>query len=273
MAQSRIIELGPGLRINTQVDGPKGAPWVVFSNSVMTDLGIWDAQVAVLAEEFSVLRYDQRGHGQSSVTDGALCFDDYGADLNHLLDAYEIETCVFVGLSMGVPTGLAALAKEPQRFIGFVAVDGVSRSAPGREAFWKERRETARAQGMAEIATGTATRWLPGEQAESQIEQRLTSMIAATPVEGFAAATHALQSYDHSKAIEHVSCPFLGIAGALDGAMPDAMRQQFGGISDAQFVEIADAGHVPNFQRPDPFNDALTKFLAPFAQIHSKEAI
>ena len=272
MAQSRIIELGRDVLINTRVDGPMGAPWVVFSNSVMTDLSIWDAQVEVLAEEFSVLRYDQRGHGQSNVTDSPLRFEDYGSDLNHLLDAYEIETCVFVGLSMGVPTGLAALAKDPQRFMGFVAVDGVSRSAPGREAFWTERRETARSQSMAEIAKGTATRWLPGEQAESPMAQRLTSMIAAAPVEGFAAATYALQSYDHSKALEQVSCPFLGIAGALDGAMPDAMRTQFGDIADAQFIEIADAGHVPNFQRPDLFNQALTTFLAPIAHSLSKEA-
>ena len=267
-----IIELSPDLKLNSRVDGPLGAPWVVFSNSVMTDLSIWDAQVEALVEDYRVLRYDQRGHGQSSVTDRALRFEDYGADLNHLLDSCEIETCVFVGLSMGVPTGLAALAKNPQRFMGFVAVDGISRSAPGREAFWTERRETARTQGMAEIAAGTASRWLPGEPAESPMAQRLTSMIATTPVEGFAAATYALQSYDHSKALEHLNCPFLGIAGTLDGAMPDAMRQQFGGIAEAQFIEIADAGHVPNVQRPDLFNSALTTFLAPIAHSQSKEA-
>ena len=52
-----------GISINYQVDGPEGAPWLIFSNSLMTDLSMWDDQVAGAEESFRVLRYDQRGHG------------------------------------------------------------------------------------------------------------------------------------------------------------------------------------------------------------------
>ena len=39
-----------GISFNIQIDGPEGAPWVVFSNSLMTDLHMWDDQAAALAE-------------------------------------------------------------------------------------------------------------------------------------------------------------------------------------------------------------------------------
>jgi pimeloyl-ACP methyl ester carboxylesterase len=124
---------------------------------------------------------------------------------------------------------------------------------------------------MAEIANGTVARWLPGEADASPLAQRLRRMIAATPVDGFANATHALQSYDHSAALKTLTCPFLGIAGALDGAMPEAMRAQFAGLSTAQFADVPAAGHLPNLQRPAAFNAHLTAFLAPIAQTLTKE--
>jgi len=255
------VTLNGGGQLVIRIDGPDRAPWVVFSNSVLTDLSIWDAPAAALSDRYRVLRYDQRGHGGSSLPGGAMSFEDYGADLCAVLDACGVDRCVFVGLSMGTPTGLAALATRPDVFAGFVAVDGVSRSAPGREAFWGERRDTARAEGMDVIAAQTAGKWLPGAAPEDEVTQTLTRMIAATPVEGFAAATHALASYDLSAGLGRIPCPVLGIYGEQDGAMPDAMRAQFGTAPDARFIGIPGAGHVPPLQDPAAFIAALTPFL------------
>ncbi|WP_289151919.1 alpha/beta fold hydrolase [uncultured Salipiger sp.] len=265
------IPLPDGGTLHARIEGPDGAPWVVFSNSVMTDLTVWDAQAAALCGDYRVLRYDQRGHGQSSVFEGPMDFDGYGADLLALLSACGVRDCVFVGLSMGAPTGLAAFAARPDLFAGFVVADGVSKSAPGREAFWTERRDTARAEGMDRIARETAARWMPGVAPEDPRAMALVTMIAATPVEGFAAATHALQSYDQSAALAGLTVPFLGIAGEKDGAMPEAIRTQFGTLPRASFAEIPGAGHVPNFQTPDAFTTALRTFLDVHAPAKTKE--
>lgn len=261
MSGSARITTDDGAGLEVRIDGPDGAPCVVFSNSVMTDLGIWDRQLAALTDRFRVLRYDQRGHGGSDVTEGELTFDRLGADLLQILDRMEIARVSFVGLSKGVPTGLSALSRAPERFEAFVAVDGVARSAPGREAFWAERRETARARGMAEIAHQTVPRWMPGAAPGDPAALRLDAMIASTPVEGFAAATHALQSYDCSAAVPLIGCPFLGVFGAEDGAMPDAIPAQFGSLPAPAFAAIPGAGHLPNHQCPDDFNRTLRAFL------------
>jgi len=271
MTETKTIPLPDGGRINARVDGPEGAPWVVFCNSVLTDMSIWEAQTKALSGDFRVLRYDQRGHGRSTAPKGAMTFDDYGEDLLAVAEAFGVTRSTFVGLSMGAPTGLAAYVKRPGLFSAFVLVDGVSRSATGREAYWTERREMARAEGMDRIAAETAHRWLPGVQEGAPEWQRLTRMIAATPVDGFAAATHALGNYDHSEALDSFDLPFLGIAGALDGAMPDAIRKQFGSLDTATFAEIPGAGHLPNFQNPDAFNDVLRAFLVAHAYPKTKE--
>ncbi|MBS8225508.1 alpha/beta fold hydrolase [Vannielia litorea] len=271
MSDARRLTLPDGTALNIRTEGPEGAPWLVFSNSVLTDLSVWDGQASALSDRYRVVRYDQRGHGASDVTGGAMDFTRYGADVVALLDALGIARCTFIGLSMGVPTGLAAFAAAPDRFERFVAVDGVSRSAPGREAFWGERRDTARKKGMEEIATSTAPRWMPGMAEDAPALARLTRMIAATPVEGFAAATHALASYDHSQVVPTLAVPFLGITGEKDGAMPEAVAAQFGSVPGATFTNIPGAGHLPNFQAPDAFNTALTAFLEATAQDNTKE--
>lgn len=255
-----------GVALNARIDGPEGAPWVIFANSVLTDLTVWDAQAAALSGRYRVLRFDQRGHGASTVTTGAMDFARYGADLLAVMDTAGMARGTVVGLSMGCPTALAAWSAAPERFDAVVAVDGVMRSAPGRGAFWAERRETALRDGMDAIADSTAPRWLPGEDTGTALSRRLRAMIAATDAQGFAAATHALSDYDQTAAPQ---CPVLAIAGAEDGAMPETMQRQFGPLPDARIATIPGAGHLPNFQKPQAFNTILAGFLD---QITTKES-
>ncbi len=56
-----------GISINYQIDGREGAPWLIFSNSLITNLSMWDDQVAGLKDDYRILRYDQRGHGGTQV--------------------------------------------------------------------------------------------------------------------------------------------------------------------------------------------------------------
>ena len=52
-----------GISINSQIDGPSNASWLIFSNSLATNLSAWDDQAREFRSKFRVLRYDQRGHG------------------------------------------------------------------------------------------------------------------------------------------------------------------------------------------------------------------
>src|SRR5258705_13391261 len=89
-----------GARINYVLSGDEDLPLIVFSNSLGTNLNLWDDQVAALGG-FRVLRYDTRGHGQSAVTAGDYSIEMLGRDVLALLDFLDIDRAAFCGLSLG----------------------------------------------------------------------------------------------------------------------------------------------------------------------------
>ena len=53
-----------GIEINYEVEG--NGPWITLSHSLACNLHMWDDQMELLTKRFKVLRFDTRGHGQSS---------------------------------------------------------------------------------------------------------------------------------------------------------------------------------------------------------------
>ena len=99
-----------GTELHYRIDGdPDGAP-VVFSNSLGTDLRLWDDVVAHLPAGLKLIRYDIRGHGLSACPPAPYAMGAMVSDLEGLLDALDVREAVLVGLSVGgmIAQGLAA---------------------------------------------------------------------------------------------------------------------------------------------------------------------
>lgn len=256
-----VARSGYDLHAEALPPATRDAPWVVFGNSLVTDLSIWDAQVKALAGRYGILRFDQAGHGKSGMPSGPVDFDDLGGDLLAVMDVAGVDRAVYVGLSMGVPTGLAAHKVAADRFIALAFSDGQAKTAPGGAAGWTERIEGARASGMAAFATATVGRWLT-DATGSDMRARLTQMIAATAFEGFELCATALKDYDYAAELARIACPTLLIAGAEDGAMPQGMATKLQPAIAASELHVIDgAGHVPCFEQPEAFTAILSDFL------------
>ena len=78
-------------QIHYALEGPAGKPAVLFSNSLGTDFSMWDAQVPEFVKSFRVLRYDTRGHGQSSVTPGPYSIGQLAENVLGLADALKLD--------------------------------------------------------------------------------------------------------------------------------------------------------------------------------------
>src|SRR5882762_9137876 len=102
------------LRTHYELSGGQ-EPVLVFSNSLGTDFSMWDPQMAVLAQRFRILRYDTRGHGQSSATAGDYTIEQLGRDVLLLLDTLKLERVHFCGLSMGGMIGMWLGVHAPER--------------------------------------------------------------------------------------------------------------------------------------------------------------
>lgn len=249
------------VRLRTDVHHVDGdAPWIVFSNSLVTDLRIWEAQAAVLGKRFNLLRYDQRGHGGSEPREEPVGFEGFGRDLLLLMNHYDIAEATAVGLSMGVPTVLSAYDIAPERFNALVLVDGQAASVPNAAETWNARIKAARECGMEEYARNTAARWLTPDS-HTALLQPLAAMMAKTPFEGFAAAAGALRNYDFRHVLPRITVSVLGLAGESDGTMPQTVRSLCETVADGRFLVIPKAGHVPCFEQPEAVTEAIEEFL------------
>lgn len=251
-----VLTLADGHGLAYAVTGPEGAPWLVLGNSLMTTQAIWAEQVAAFSGRFRVLTWDQRGHGASALPAGPLDMATLAADLVALCEALDVTGATYVGLSMGVPTGLTALPALVGRVSQLVLVDGLAASSGA--AFWDERIGFARANGMAALAAQTAARWLPSAVAK---RPELEAMIASVPLEGFAACAHALRGYDARAAFEDFAGPVLLIAGEADARIVPGMQALASSRPGTQLALIPGAGHLPCFEAPERFNALLAETL------------
>ncbi|WDS35298.1 alpha/beta fold hydrolase [Pseudoxanthomonas sp.] len=147
----------PTHRLHFRIDGAEGAPWLTFCNSLGTDLSMWDLQVAELAKDFRILRYDRRGHGQSTAADGLYTIDQLGGDVIALWDALQIGKTHFCGLSIGGLTGQWLGLNAAARLDKLVVCTTAAKI--GNTEGWAQRITGVLESGMKPLAEGTVTRW------------------------------------------------------------------------------------------------------------------
>jgi len=252
-----------GISINYQVDGPDGAPWLVLSNSLATNLAMWDDQARELDRAFRVLRYDQRGHGTTEAPAGRYAFELLIADALALMDALAIKRAHFAGLSMGGATALGLAQKHPDRLDRVIVCDSPCQSTPTSSQQWEERIVVAQRQGMEALVEPTLARWFPPEAIKVNPPHLDTvrQMIRTTPVNGFIGCAAALADHNYAAAVATVTRPVLFMVGEKDAAAAP-MRKLNEALPGSRYVELPGAGHISNLDQPEAFSRAVKDFLA-----------
>jgi 3-oxoadipate enol-lactonase len=252
-----------GININYQVDGPEGAPWIVLSNSLATNLAMWDQQAADLKAEYRVLRYDQRGHGGTDAPAGRYTFEQLIADALALMDGLGIKKAHFGGLSMGGATALGFAQKHPDRLDRIIVCDTPCQSTPTSSQQWEERIVVAQKQGIEALVEPTIARWFPPAVIEAKAPHvdKVRQMIRTTPVNGFIGCAAALANHDYASAVATVTRPVLFMAGEKDSVTPTAMRKLAAALPGSRYVELPGAGHISNMDQPEGFTWAIADFL------------
>jgi 3-oxoadipate enol-lactonase len=261
MSQAMKIKANK-INFNCQIDGREGAPWVVFSNSLMTNLSMWDDQASALKDQFRVLRYDQRGHGGTDAPAGPYSFDMLAADVIGLFDALKITRTHFVGLSMGGMTAVLLAQRHADRLDKIVPCDCGPASTPQYAQQWQERIAAAKAGGMEALVEPTVARWCPPEflAANKTASDRLRQMIRTTPLNGFIGCAQALSNFDLRAGLARINRPTLFICGTKDASFAGT-KALHAGVAGSRMVEVEGAGHISNVEQPAFFTRALKDFL------------
>jgi 3-oxoadipate enol-lactonase len=234
---------------------------LVLSNSLGTDLSMWDLQVAAFTEHFRVLRYDSYGHGTSTFGTGGFGIDRLGQDVVRLLDHLGIATVSFCGLSVGGLVG---------QWMGLHAANRVEKLALcntaaqiGNAEGWNARIDAVNKGGISSISKGILERWFtpPFHEREPGTVDRFRKILEATSPEGYVATCAAIRDADLRGEVSGIRAPTLVIAGTQDKATPpEGGRYLAEHIPGAKYVEV-DTAHLSNVELPRRFSEVVLKFL------------
>ena len=248
-------------QIRYEWNGPEQAPVLLFSNSLGTTWRMWEPQVPDISKHFRVLRYDNRGLGESSVTPGPYSIAQLSRDVVHLLDALGLDRVHFCGLSMGGMTGMYLGANAPKRVHKIVLCNTAAKF--GTPETWNARITAVREGGMKAVASNVIERWLtpgyraahPGETAAAQ------AMLESANPEGYIANCEAVRDADWREKLDTVQVPALVIAGLHDPvATPADGHFVTARIPGARYAEVP-AAHLSNLEARDEFNRTILEFL------------
>jgi len=224
---------------------------------------MWAPQLTRFSRTRRVIAPDLRGYGASPVVPGTTPLSAFAADIEALLDAARVGECVLAGLSMGGQIVMECYDRFPARIRGLVLADTFppAETEDGRKARYAAADRLLR-EGMRGYAD-EALEKMVAPTADAGVKAHVHRMMTATPPEGAAAALRGrAERPDYRGLLTRVTVPALVVVGEDDAYTPvgdaEAMHAL---LPDSTLRVIAGAGHMPNLERPEEFNEALEEFL------------
>jgi 3-oxoadipate enol-lactonase len=258
---TRIAVPVAGATLSAQVDGVAGRPWLLLSNSLAADLTMWDDQIGVFTRTHRVLRYDTRGHGQSTASDGAYDFDLLVADMLAVLDHVGAEQADVIGLSLGGMTALGLGLAHPGRVRRMVVCDARADNPAPFVQGWIDRIAVVREKGTGALVDGTLARWFT-PTCDEGVKARAAAMIRATSAMGYIGCAGALMGLDYLRHLGAMQPPVQYLVGAEDmGAPKEAMAAMAAATPGAGLIVLEGLAHIPNMEDPEAFHAALADWL------------
>jgi 3-oxoadipate enol-lactonase len=255
------ITVDDGCPIYVEVEGSEGAPALMLSNSLGTNLHMWDDQAPEFAKHYRLIRYDRRGHGQSGVPQGPYSMERLGRDVLAVLDALKIKKTNWCGLSMGGMVGQWLGANAPDRVEKLVLSNTNSYYAD--KAPWNDRIKFVTENGLEGLVDANMQRWFTEgfRKRAPDVLARMRAMFVATKLPGYIGCCEAVRDMDFRESNPRVTTSTLVIVGAQDAATPPSAGEIIQkAIPGAKLVSL-EAAHISNMEQPKAYTDAVLSFL------------
>jgi pimeloyl-ACP methyl ester carboxylesterase len=249
-------------------DAGEGTP-ILLLHTVPLNSRMWEPQLAVLSARSRLVAPDFPGCGLSPLNrvGGEIrSLADYAEAVVGVLDALAIQRMYIVGLAAGGYVALEMLARLAARVDGLVLA-GTDVSPPAPESSTELHTLAAEVEaGGSDVA---AAEYLPklfgwsSERDRPDLLPKLREIVLENTPAGIAAALRAVANRpDYTSVAEKIGCRVLCLAGEEDPLTPpEIIRKTAEKIPGARFSTIPQAGHLPNFETPESFNEALELFI------------
>jgi pimeloyl-ACP methyl ester carboxylesterase len=240
----------------------EGPPLVLVHGGTV-DGRMWQPQLAALADEFTVVAWDEPGTGRSSDVPADFRLLDYANCLAALIDALALGAVHVAGLSWGGTLVLELYRHHPEQVATLILVDTYA----GWKGSLPEEELQARVEGVHRVLTAPAGEFDPtppglfAGDPPTEFLPLLEEIAADFRRESLRVEVLLMAEADQRDLLPRIAVPTLLIWGEQDVRSPLRVARQFEqAIPDATLVVIPGAGHVSNLERPDEFNDVVREF-------------
>ncbi|MEV0893610.1 alpha/beta hydrolase [Promicromonospora sp. MEB111] len=255
-----FIRVG-GLRIAYERAG-QGPP-LVLVHGAAEDCRIWRPQLAGLADELTVVAWDEPGAGRSSDLPEGFGLAGFADGLAALIEAMGLGPAHVAGRSWGGTVALELYRRRPELVATLVLVDtyaGWKGSLPAAEV----RARIAGARRMLAappVELGLAFPGLFAGDPPPELVPLLADIAADVRPATLAQQLEIMAEADLADLLPRIDVPTLLIWGRLDARSPLGVARRFeAAIPDATLVVVEGTGHMSNLERPEPVNDAVRGF-------------
>jgi pimeloyl-ACP methyl ester carboxylesterase len=254
------VEVVRANSINVAYERVGEGPPLVLVHGAGVDGRMWRPQLTALANEFTVVAWDEPGAGRSDDVPAGFSLADYAHCLAAVIDALALGPAHVAGLSWG-GTVVQELYRHHSEWVATLifadSYAGWKGSLPAEEV-------QARIEGLRKMLAAEERYDPPGlfaGEPPSEFAALLEEMTIAARPASLAGQLSVMAEADERDLLPRIAVPTLLIWGDADTRSPLSVARQFEtAIPGAELVVIAGAGHVSNLEQPEPFNDALRKF-------------
>jgi pimeloyl-ACP methyl ester carboxylesterase len=235
----------------------------VLVHGAAEDGRAWQPQLEALADEFSVVAWDQPGAGRSEDPPAGFGLADYGLCLAGLIESTGLGPAHVAGLSWGGTVAQELYRHRPDLVATLILADTYA----GWKGSLPEEELRARVEGTRQMLAAPAEEFdptLPGLFADgppARFVPLLERMAADVRPRCLVDQLMVMSEADQRDLLPRIAVPTLLIWGELDGRSPlSVARQLENAIPDTELVVLADCGHVSNLEQPERFNAAIREF-------------
>jgi 3-oxoadipate enol-lactonase len=230
---------------------------ILFLHGVGSDRSVWRPQLEHFGKTRTAIAIDYPGYGDSLARDG-VGRDGFALAATEVLDALDIDRAHICGLSLGGVVAIALHANAPERCASLVLADTFAAHPDGLGI---HQRSVAGSEDMRAMATARVP-LLVDRHASEALRAELIEVMARIDPAAFRQGAEAVWLADQLVRVAAIDVPTLVIVGSEDKVTPPALSEALARmIPGARLVEIAEAGHLTNIERPEEFNAAVDAFL------------
>ena len=250
--------------INYRFDGLTDEPVVMMAHAMGTSHRLWDWQVPALANRYRLLRYDWRGHGQTSAPVGPYTLTQFVDDAIGLMDALSLQKVHWVGISTGGMIGQGIGIHHGSRLHSLTLCNTTSASNPWYREWVRERQAVVRESGMEPVWEMTKRLWFTDHFAELENDDfhAVRNVFIKTPIDGYLGGTTAVSDLAYKDDLYRINVPTAIIAAGDDPATPvEHSYEIHERIKHSTLDVIEGQRHFSNVEVPERFNRVLCQRL------------